>query len=348
MKRGWTAAALAAGISAIAIALISSAPLHSDGVPIPSRNFSFTAVTHVPPLPAGTHRLRIWLPLPYEERNQAVSQLHIASPVHYKIHREKEFENQMAYLEFGNDEIHWAFDIRVTFHAARFENRVSLDVKDEPDRSPVISPARFLLPDRLVPIDGAIAQLAHEQTKDAAMPIDKARRIYDYVISTMHYDRDAAGSGRGDALWASDSKHGNSADFDSLFIAMARAAGIPARFEVGFALPVNVHEGAIASYHSWAQFYLQGVGWVPVDPAEAWQNKEKLDYFFGATDQNRLLFSMGRDIRLRPSQHADPINFFIYPYAEMDGKPFTTLKTDYSFQDDKFPSTAPRGESSTD
>jgi transglutaminase-like putative cysteine protease len=348
MKLRLIPTAFATGIAAIAVASFTSAPLHSGGVPIPSRNFSFTVVTHVPPLPPGTHRLRIWLPLPYEERNQAISQLRIASPVHYKIHREKEFENQIAYLEFGNDDIRWPFDIRVTFHAARFENRVSLDVKDDPDRSPVISPARFLLPDRLVPIDGPIAQLSQEQTKDATQPLDKARRIYDYVISTMHFDRDGTGSGRGDALWASDSKHGNSADFDSLFIALARAAGIPARFEIGFALPLNVHESTITNYHSWAQFYVQGVGWVPVDPTEAWQNKEKLDYFFGATDQNRVLFSMGRDIHLKPGQHGDPINFLVYPYAEFDGKPFTGLKTDYSFKDDKMTSTTPHGESSTD
>ena len=114
MKRIQLKTTLAASVLAATLASLTTSPLHSGGTPIPARNFSFTAVTHVPAMPAGTHRLRIWLPLPYEERNQAVSQLRIASPVHFKIHRDKEFENQVAYLEFGNDEIHWAFDIRVT------------------------------------------------------------------------------------------------------------------------------------------------------------------------------------------------------------------------------------------
>jgi transglutaminase-like putative cysteine protease len=348
MNRSLMARTLAASSAILAFAVLSSAPSKSDAAPLTSRSFTFTAVTHVPPLPPGTHRLRIWLPLPYEERSQAVSQVRVVSPVHYKIQRDKDFENQMAYLEFGNADIRWAFDVQVIFHVVRFENRVDLEIKDEPDRAPLISPARFLLPDRLVPIDGAIAQLSHEQTKNATQPIDKARLIYDYIISTMHYDRDAAGSGRGDALWASDSKHGNSADFDSLFIGMARAAGIPARFEAGFAIPPNTREGTLSTYHCWAQFYVQGVGWIPVDPTEAWKDRDKLDYYFGATDANRVMISMGRDIRLKPAQHGDPLNFFVNPYAEMDGKPAPQLKTDYSFKDDKVAAPPPRGVSSTD
>ena len=66
--------------------------------------------------------------------------------------------------------------------------------------------------------------------------------------------------GRGDAVWACNSKHGNCTDFHSLFIGMARAAGIPARFEIEFSLPANVKAGVTTSYHCWAQFYMNGIG----------------------------------------------------------------------------------------
>ncbi|MGA9183575.1 MAG: hypothetical protein WB117_21605, partial [Candidatus Acidiferrales bacterium] len=91
------------------------------------------------------------------------------------------------------------------------------------------------------------------------------------------------------------------------------------------------------------QFYVQGIGWIPIDASEAWKHPEKRDYYFGATDANRVKMSLGRDIRLNPPQKGDPLNYFVYPYAELDGKPFTDLKNDYSFRDDA----APAGGSTT-
>jgi hypothetical protein len=49
-------------------------------------------------------------------------------------------------------------------------------------------------------------------------------------------------------------------------------------------------------------------------------------------NDNRLQFSGGRDIRLDPPQQGEPLNYFIYPYAELDGKP-VGLKSEFSFQD---------------
>jgi Transglutaminase-like superfamily len=127
-------------------------------------------------------------------------------------------------------------------------------------------------------------------------------------------------------------KRGNCTDFHSLFIGMMRAAGIPARFEIGFPLPADQHDGPIPGYHCWAQFYVEPYGWIPVDASEAWKHPDKKDYFFGAHDDNRLQFTVGRDIRLNPAQQSDPLNYFIYPYAELDGKPFA-LESKFSFRD---------------
>ncbi len=35
-----------------------------------------------------------------------------------------------------------------------------------------------------------------------------------------------------------------------------------------------------------------------------------------AHDDNRVQFTVGRDIRLDPPQRGDPLNYFIYPYGE--------------------------------
>ena len=287
----------------------------------------------MPVLADGSKELRVWIPIPYEESQQTISELKIDSPVPYRIEHEPEYGNRYAYLAVDAAQAKTPFDIRVSFYGQRFEKRVALNGGAQPEGKPAIEPARFLKSDHLVPTDGVIAGFSRQERGDATQPVDLARNFYNYVVATMHYDHDGTEWGRGDAVWACDSKHGNCTDFHSVFIGMARAAGIPARFEIGFSLPANPHEAAITSYHCWAQFYVQGIGWIPVDASEAWKNKNQRDYFFGAIDANRLKMSLGRDIRLNPAQKGDPLNYFVYPYAKLDGKVFGGLKNEYSFRD---------------
>ena len=119
----------------------------------------------------------------------------------------------------------------------------------------------------------------------------------------------------------------------TLFIGLCRAIGIPARFEMGVSLPEKRGAGTISGYHCWAQFYLKGYGWVPVDASEASKNPAKIEYFFGGHDENRLLLTVGRDLRLNPPQSGEPLNFFIHAYAEVDGKPFSDVETAFAFKD---------------
>src|SRR5215470_5503709 len=88
-----------------------------------------------------------------------------------------------------------------------------------------------LQPDALVPITGLPAELAVKVTAGKTQTLDKARAIYDYVFTTMGYDKTGTGWGRGDVLYACDAKKGNCTDFHSLFIAMSRSQGIPARLK---------------------------------------------------------------------------------------------------------------------
>src|ERR1019366_4416482 len=181
--------------------------------------------------------------------------------------------------------------------------------------------ARFLGPPPLGPIDGKMKELAEENTRGAQGTVEKAHSLYNYVFQTVRYDKSGTGWGRGDSLWVCDAKHGNCTDFHSLFVSMARAEGIPARFEIGFPLPTGA-EGTIPGYHCWAEFFVNGSGWVPVDISEAWKDPKKRDYFFGTLDANRLQFSVGRDLVLEPKQDGEPLNYFIYPYVEVDSKPY--------------------------
>ena len=44
-----------------------------------------------------------------------------------------------------------------------------------------------------------------------------------------------------------------------------------------------------------------------------------------------MTFSTGRDIVLAPKQDGPPLNFFVYPYVEVAGKPYTADKVKRKF-----------------
>jgi hypothetical protein len=58
-----------------------------------------------------------------------------------------------------------------------------------------------------------------------------------------------------------------------------------------------------------------------VDASEAWKHPQLRNYYFGHLDADRVAFTIGRDLVLKPRQSGEPVNFLIYPYVEVDGKP---------------------------
>ena len=320
-------------VSALAVmGTAFSAPSETSA---PTRKFRFTYVASIPVLPADAKSSHIWIPLPQSDEYQTIRDLKIEAPFPYTRHRDPEYGNEFFYSQVPASHMSQPVDVRVSFEATRHEHRVALDLlsKTAPSRLASSDLQRFLQPDRLVPLQGTIAQLSAQQTQGLEDPLAKARAIYNYVLATMRYDKSGTGWGNGDAIWACTAKRGNCTDFHSLFIGMMRAAGIPARFEIGFPLPTDQHDGTVPGYHCWAEFYVEPYGWIPVDASEAWKHPDKKDYFFGAHDDNRVQFTLGRDIRLDPPQQAGPLNYFIYPYAELDGKPLA-LSSKFSFQDE--------------
>jgi hypothetical protein len=116
---------------------------------------------------------------------------------------------------------------------------------------------------------------------------------------------------------------------------MARAAGIPARFVMGFPLPVGEDEGEVSGYHCWAEFHDERLGWVPIDASEAWKRPERREFFFGGLDANRMEFTIGRDIPLIPGSKAGGavLNYSIYPHVVVNGAVFEGAATSVGFRD---------------
>lgn len=315
--------------AAVSIAKTSAAPSQR------SREFDFTYQAKIKDLPVGPHVVRIWIPVARSDAHQVVTLAKIKSSVPTRITREHEYRNRVLYAEIRNPRSSEA-DFTLTYRVLRKEYsrggfQQLLRYNNDPQHDPP-DLKRYLEPDRLIPVTGMIKGLADQITEGKKGPVEKAHAIYNYLFHNFRYDKSGTGWGRGDAVWACDAKHGNCTDFHSAFIGMMRAEGIPARFVIGFPLPDNLSQGTIPGYHCWAEFYLSQVGWVPVDIAEAWLAPQKYAYFFGTVDDNRVRFSAGRDLTLVPRQAGPPLNYFIYPYVEVDGKPAGRVEKDFSFQ----------------
>jgi transglutaminase-like putative cysteine protease len=297
-----------------------------------SRHFTFHYGFTVKNLPTGK-KVRIWIPAAQSDAYQEVKIVSTKGDLPLKKTRESRFGNDIYFSEATSatqPELYFEveYDVvrneRAALNPAPHLVVTALAIKERQED---------LQPDALVPITGLPADLAVKVTEGKTQPLDKARAIYDYVFTTMKYDKTGTGWGHGDVLYACDAKKGNCTDFHSLFIAMARSQGIPARFEIGFPLPPDKHSAEIAGYHCWSDFYVDGKGWIPVDISEVWKHPEKRDYFFGSHDVNRVQFSMGRDLRLNPPQEGKPLNYFVYPYVEVDGQEFSNVSLAFSFAD---------------
>jgi transglutaminase-like putative cysteine protease len=299
------------------------------------RHFTFHYAFTVKNVSHG-ERVRVWIPLAHSDAFQDVKVTSKDGDLPLKQIHQPEYGNEVLYAETPKaDKGEYKFS--VDYEVVRREHVVLVNGKQVTDtpssRVSRVELARFLEPDRLVPVTGVPAQLAAQETKGATTQLEKARDIYEYVFRTMKYDKSGEGWGHGDTLWACDSKHGNCTDFHSVFISMARAEKIPARFQIGFPLPADKHSAEIPGYHCWAEFYLDSTGWVPVDISEAWKHQEKHYYFFGAHDVNRMQFTQGRDLKLAPAQDGAPLNYFVYPYVEIDGKLDPNVSIAFSFED---------------
>jgi len=314
-------------LSSLLLVLVMAAP--AQGV----RHFTFHYGFSVKNVPTG-EKLHIWIPAAHSDAFQEVKVISATGDLSLKKTRESRYGNETYYAETSKakqPELHFELVYDVVRHEhltlGTYSPHLTAVTLSDKERK------LYLAPDALVPVTGLPAELAAKVTDGQTTPLGKARAIYDYVFANMRYDKTGTGWGRGDVLYACDAKKGNCTDFHSLFIAMARSQGIPARFEIGFPLPPDQRSGEIAGYHCWAEFFEPVHGWIPVDISEAWKHQEKRDYFFGAHDDNRIQFTLGRDLELNPKQDGKPLNYFVYPYVEVAGKEYSNVSTSFSFAD---------------
>jgi hypothetical protein len=315
----------------IILSLLICLPALADDA---SRTFDATYTATITNIPQDAGILGVWIPLPRNRSAQGISDVKIDSPYSWTRYTEKEFGDEYAFARIPAPQT-GELVIRVNFSGSR--NAVVIDQipRVTPTRSEI---DRALRADRMVTLSPRVEKLASEITAGKTTTIDKAHAIYEYVTTTMKYDKVTPGWGNGDTERACDVKAGNCTDFHSLFMSLARSQGIPTRFVIGFPLPQG--DGKIPGYHCWAEFFVKDKGWVPVDASDASKSTDPAvrAMLFGNLPANRVEFTMGRDLTLTPAT-STPLNFFIYPRVESNGKPVGTPSLTLEVRDRKGEST---------
>ncbi len=279
-------------------------------------SFEFIYEATLPKLDADA---RMWLPIPDTDEFQTVEVKEIAAPG----------ERAMLTDQLGNRVMTLALtpaDSGKTV-SMRFGVR---RVEKPPYAGDARAAAASLGAEKLVPDAPLFRELATGVTAGKEGELARARAIFDHTIDEFRYQKYGVGWGKGDALRACDAKSGNCTDFHAYFIALCRAAGLPARFAIGASIPSERDSGGIDGYHCWAEFFAEGKWW-PVDLSEADKHGPLSSYYFGRHPANRIELSRGRDLVLNPAPASGPINFLAYPLLEVGGKP-VSVPTKFSFR----------------
>jgi transglutaminase-like putative cysteine protease len=213
-------------------------------------------------------------------------------------------------------------------------------------------------PTKYLPTDGIVKTKSQEALANVpanATDVEKAKAIYNWVVDNTHRDPKTRGCGQGDVklMLETNNLGGKCADINAVFVALARSAGIPARDVYGIRIADSARgykslgkSGDITkAQHCRAEFYANGYGWVPVDPADVRKvileetgglavNDPKVlairEYLFGNWEMNWMAYNYDHDIALPGSKLGSKgdIPFLMYPQAENAEGRFDSLDPD--------------------
>ena len=291
---------------------------------------------------------KLWIPYPLSDYDQLITDIALSGDfAESAVYADQRHSTPMLYARWDKGASSRKLVLR--FHATRKE----VVKKDFPAKEAAWNPtdyAPYLAPTSLGPIDGEVKSLADKITAGKTTVYAKTKAIYDWVCENMFRDPNTKGCGPGDVCLLLNTRGGKCTDIHSVFVALCRASGVPAREIFGIRLGKKALEDISGWQHCWAEFFLPGYGWVPVDPADVRKmmlkqnlklsdekTKEYREYFWGAWDPYRVKLAVGRDLQLNPRQAGPSLNTFGYPYAEIGGKPLdwldpTTFKYRFAYR----------------
>jgi transglutaminase-like putative cysteine protease len=274
--------------------------------------------------------LEVWAPIILESLYQRILDISVDAPGRYSITHDPEFGNPMLHMRTAMP-IEADMEFRLQYLVERLCIKHVVDPVDERPIKGGAHFARLLAPETFVDVNDETLRLAGEIVGRETSVVERARKLYDYVIGKMDYDA-AKQSWKGSTEHALVCSIGNCNDIHALFISLARSVGIPARLVLGQALeppPPGQEACDLCGYHCWAEFFVPGLGWLPADASCAC--KYGTHGLFGNLEMNHVAWSVGRDIELSPRQQGGRRLFFAGPYVEVDGLPYDRVERHISF-----------------
>jgi transglutaminase-like putative cysteine protease len=289
----------------------------------------FEIIYHISMKDSGTP-VRLWVPVPQDALDyQRVVDLSWRSPVTTHVMWETASRAPIVSAAWMEPDPAREIDI-IAQVATRDRSGFYPDASHE-------ELAEYLKPTASSPNDGVVLAKAREIVGARTAPLEKARAIYDWIVDNTFRRAETRGCGLGNITFMLESGDlgGKCADINSLFVGLARAAGLPARDFFGIRVADSKVTKSLGksgditkAQHCRAEVYIENKGWLPVDPADVRKvvleeaipvNSDKIrmlrERLFASWEMNWIGFNYARDFTL-PGQHDGPIGFLMYPYAE--------------------------------
>lgn len=207
--------------------------------------------------------------------------------------------------------------------------------------------AQWTRPTALIPTDGIVLSTASEAIKGARSDVEKAQHIFDWIVTNAYREPTVCGCGKGDirTMLETGNLGGKCADLNALFVGLCRSVGLPARDVFGLRIAPSAFGykelGANSAnlqgaQHCRAEVYLEGYGWVAMDPADVAKvmRQEAAEWIkdprhplvapvhralFGGWEGCWMAYNTAHDVML-PHSQGPRLSFFMYPHAETGGK----------------------------
>lgn len=322
-----------------AAGLLSTAPWVACAQSAPAGWRTFETVTRLEITPP-TGAVQAWVPLPLSQDTDWFQTFENSVSGNYERSRivvEPVYRAPMVVATFKAGEPQPVVEVTSRFRTR--DRRVELK-PGAGMQATAAELATFLKPTDFMPTDGIVRETALEITKGARTDVDKARAVYEWVVENTERNPKTRGCGIGDikAMLETKALNGKCADLNALFVGLVRAAGVPARDVYGIRVADSARgykslgkAGDITrAQHCRAEFYAQGIGWVPVDPADVRKVileekpnltladdvvREARTMLWGGWEGNWMGYNYAHDVRLPGSAKA-PVPFLMYPQAE--------------------------------
>ncbi|MCR6654247.1 MAG: transglutaminase domain-containing protein [Opitutus sp.] len=316
-------------LSALLIAPLAFTTVRAAATEDVTRTYRVQQAVSLTDIPADAKNVKWWVAIPQDDRFQRVLDLAVvSSPGKWSIVREPDHGNRFMLIEVENP---GATSLTSTIEFTLRRESVFVEI-DADKVGPITDTHRGLFVDELrqdaphMRVSKRIAKLAEETCGNESNVYRQATLLLNAVADYAdHYSKDPTKPhcGVGDAEDCMTNAGGCCTDLHSMFIALARARGIPARLQMGYRLrEPNEGKEVDPGYRCWAEYFVPNYGWVPADIVEADDPKGlgRTRWFTGLTER-RLWLNEGREFDLAGRAITEKrVNTMVIGYAEIDGE----------------------------